>query len=101
MPSFLRFCFTLFLGVVTGCANSGGAAPPPPKIPPAVEGGTRLSTETALYPRVIRLEHNGTANGRLLLSYVTFPGGSYGEGHIVESTDAGLTWSTSPVGVVR
>jgi hypothetical protein len=50
---------------------------------------------------VIRLEHNGAANGRLLLSVVTFPGGAYGEGHIFESTDDGLTWSTAPIGVVR
>ena len=101
MPPFLRCGFLLFLGAVTGCANSGGAEPPPPIITPVVEGGTRLATGTALYPRVIRLEHNGAANGRLLLSVVTFPGGAYGEGHIFESTDDGGTWSASPIGVVR
>ena len=101
MSPFLRLCSLLVLGAVAGCANSGGAEPPPPKVPPPVEGGARLSSGTALYPRVIRLEHNGTANGRLLLSYVTFPGGAYGEGHIFESVDDGLTWSTLPIGIVR
>ena len=95
-----RAALLMILGA-SGCGNSGSANPePPPPVPP-VTGGTRVSTETALYPRVIRLEHNGTANGRLLLSYVTFPGGAYGEGHILESVDAGETWSGPPVGVVR
>ena len=101
IASFLRVALALTIGLACGCANSGGAEPPPPKVTPAVEGGTRISTETALYPRLIRLEHNGIANGRLLLSYVTFPGGAYGEGHVLESTDDGLTWSSQPVGVVR
>lgn len=102
MSSFIRSFVLFVLGAAAGCANtSAGPRQPPPGNPSPVDGGARLTAETALYPRVIRLEHNGAANGRLLMSYVAFPGGAYGEGHVVESTDEGLTWSTAPVGVVR
>ena len=97
-----RLCISLAAALAVACAgSSAGPRQPPPDVPSPVEGGTRLTTEVALYPRVIRLAHNGAANGRLLASYVTFPGGAYGEGHIVESTDDGQTWSASPVGAVR
>ena len=92
---------TLIVLAAACAGSSAGPMPPPPGPPSPVEGGARLTTETALYPRVIRLAHNGAANGRLLASYVTFPGGGYGEGHVVESTDDGATWSASPIGVVR
>lgn len=94
------FAMSLLAATVACAGSNAGPAPPPAERAP-VEGGTRLTGETALYPRVIRLAHNGAANGRLLMSYVTFPGGEYGEGHIVESSDDGRTWSTSPVGIVR
>lgn len=95
-----------FLTVGTGCGGASGGttpptAPPTPVVASPAPGATRLADRTALYPRVIRLAHNGEANGRLLLSYVTFPGGPYGEGHILESTDDGRTWTPQPVGVVR
>jgi len=102
MSSFVRSIVLFLLGAAAGCANaSAGPGQPSSGNPPPVEGGTRLTAGTALYPRVIRLEHNGAANGRLLMSYVAFPGGAYGEGQIVESTDGGATWSSAPVGVVR
>ncbi|GAA3864017.1 sialidase family protein [Streptomyces sedi] len=50
--------------------------------------GTPITEGTALYPRVIRLAHNGEANGRVLASTVTFDGGD-GLGAIHESTDGG------------
>ena len=97
----LRLYAVSLLVAAGACAGSNAGPTPPPVEHPPVEGGTRLTSGTALYPRVIRLAHNGAANGRLLMSYVAFPGGAYGEGHIVESSDDGETWSSSPVGVVR
>jgi hypothetical protein len=97
----LRLCAISLLSAAVACAGSSAGPTPPPVERPPVEGGTRLTAGTALYPRVIRLAHNGAANGRLLMSYVAFPGGEYGEGHVVESSDDGRTWSTSPVGIVR
>ena len=81
------------------------APTPPVTVPPPSASspptGTLLTNGTALYPRVIRLAHSGQANGRLLLSYVTFPGGAYGEGRIVQSVDDGRSWSPLPIGVIR
>ncbi|MGH3763272.1 sialidase family protein [Actinophytocola sp.] len=56
----------------------------------------------AYYPRVIRLEHSGAANGRILGSVVSVVDGD-GVGIIVESTDGGATFQhvgtvTDPAG---
>ncbi len=53
--------------------------------------GTPLRDDTGLYPRAIRLAHNGDANGRILASVVTFDGNN-GLGAIHESTDDGATF---------
>ncbi|MBM7786876.1 RICIN domain-containing protein [Tenggerimyces flavus] len=56
--------------------------------------GSLLRNDTGLYPRAIRLEHNGAANGRVLASVVTFGGNPVdGLGAIYESTDAGATFA--------
>lgn len=47
---------------------------------------------TGLYPRAIRLAHNGAANDRLLASVVSFDGPS-GYGGIWESADGGSTFA--------
>ncbi|MFJ8148671.1 sialidase family protein [Streptomyces sp. NPDC096048] len=47
---------------------------------------------TGLYPRVIRLAHNGAANGRILASVVTFEGNN-GIGAIHESTNSGTSFT--------
>ncbi|MGA5355002.1 sialidase family protein [Streptomyces thermodiastaticus] len=57
----------------------------------AAATGTPLQDGTALYPRVVRLAHNGDANGRILASVVTFDGDD-GIGAIHESTDGGATF---------
>ena len=57
----------------------------------AAATGTPLQDGTALYPRVIRLAHNGDSNGRILASVVTFDGNN-GIGAIHESTDGGATF---------
>ncbi|TXS01564.1 hypothetical protein EAO73_23965 [Streptomyces sp. col6] len=76
------------------------AAPVTPSVPSAtaasatvgiLANGTPLGSGTGLYPRVIRLEHNGAANGRVLASVVTFNGNN-GIGAIHESTDGGATF---------
>lgn len=57
----------------------------------AAANGTPLGSGTGLYPRAIRLEHSGSANGRVLASVVTFNGNN-GVGAIHESTDGGATF---------
>ncbi|MFD0203312.1 MULTISPECIES: AbfB domain-containing protein [Saccharothrix] len=54
-------------------------------------GGTPVSQDAAMYPRAIRLAHNGAANGRLLLTTTAFPPGGP-VGAISESTDGGTTY---------
>ncbi len=49
-----------------------------------------LYAEGASYPRVIRLEHNGAANGRVLASVGRVDGSALGI--ILESTDGGATF---------
>jgi hypothetical protein len=44
-------------------------------VPAAAVGGTQVSADAAMYPRVIRLAHSGAANGRLLLAVTAFPPG--------------------------
>ncbi|WP_087486204.1 sialidase family protein [Brachybacterium massiliense] len=51
-----------------------------------------LMESTGIYPRVIRLAHQGQADDRLLASVVSFDGPS-GFGAIWESTDGGETFS--------
>ncbi|GAA5061976.1 hypothetical protein GCM10023336_39920 [Streptomyces similanensis] len=53
--------------------------------------GTTLGTGTGLYPRAVRLAHNGAANGRIIAGVVTFDGDN-GIGAIHESTDSGATF---------
>ncbi|MEA9985614.1 ricin-type beta-trefoil lectin domain protein [Subtercola sp. RTI3] len=59
------------------------------------------STEDASYPRVIRLQHNGSANGTLLSTFshsgtgvpkANFP--------VYRSTDNGITWTSTPISTV-
>ncbi|MGP2440590.1 RICIN domain-containing protein [Streptomyces sp. JW3] len=57
----------------------------------AAATGTPLRDGTGLYPRAVRLAHNGAANGRVLASVVTFDGDN-GIGAIHESTDNGATF---------
>lgn len=73
-------------------ASASPAAPAAaPPAPVAAASGTPLGSGTGLYPRAIRLEHNGSANGRVLASVVTFNGNN-GVGAIHESTDGGATF---------
>jgi hypothetical protein len=53
--------------------------------------GTALRDDTGLYPRAVRLEHNGGANGRILSSVASFSGNN-GLGAIYESTDSGTSF---------
>ncbi|MFD7816082.1 RICIN domain-containing protein [Streptomyces sp. NPDC059785] len=54
--------------------------------------GTALGDGTGLYPRAIRLAHNGSANGRVIASVVSFSGNN-GIGAIYESTNDGASFS--------
>ncbi|MFE5259155.1 RICIN domain-containing protein [Streptomyces coelicoflavus] len=57
----------------------------------AAATGTPLRDGTGLYPRAVRLAHNGAANGRVLASVVTFDGNN-GVGAVHESTDGGASF---------
>ncbi|WP_326807328.1 MULTISPECIES: exo-alpha-sialidase [unclassified Streptomyces] len=63
-----------------------GKDKPAPKLPGP--GRALLQKGSAMYPRAIRLEHNGRDNGRVLVSTVTHPGGD-ALGDFQESTDDG------------
>lgn len=52
-----------------------------------------LRDGTGLYPRAVRLAHNGDANGRILASVVSFVGNADGIGAIYESTDDGASFA--------
>jgi Ricin-type beta-trefoil lectin domain len=62
---------------------------------------TANPNEDASYPRVIRLEHSGSANGTLLATFSHSGAGSAKASFpIYRSTDDGRTWTGSPVGTV-
>lgn len=82
-PSRLAGALAMVLASVLAVPPVARAAPPPGAVP--------LHDLAGLYPRVIRLAHNGAANGRILASVVHHPGGD-GTGAIFESTDDGATF---------
>lgn len=57
----------------------------------SAEGRQLLYQDGSSYPRVIRLEHNGAANGRVLASVGTVDGSALGV--ILESVDGGATFT--------
>ncbi|MFJ5775201.1 RICIN domain-containing protein [Streptomyces sp. NPDC093094] len=83
------------LGLVL--AGPAVAGTPPAPAPPAADSlaptatGTPLRAGPGMYPRAVRLAHNGSANGRVLASVVTFDGNN-GIGAVHESTDSGATF---------
>jgi len=59
------------------------------------------STEDASYPRVIRLAHNGSANGTLLATFAhSGTGVTKANFPIYRSTDGGVSWTSSPISTV-
>jgi hypothetical protein len=57
--------------------------------------------EDASYPRVIRLEHSGSANGTLLATFSHSGAGSARASFpIYRSTNGGASWTSSPIGTV-
>ncbi|MEV1011575.1 RICIN domain-containing protein [Streptomyces sp. NPDC049881] len=101
----VALCLGVLLAALLGGPTTATAADtpaPPPAAAPEPEAaeaaeteaaaeGTLLRDGTGLYPRAVRLAHNGAANGRILASVVTFAGNS-GQGAIYESTDDGTTF---------
>ena len=75
----LIFAETIFLSVIFSIAADGA-------------NGTLLRQEVGLYPRAIRLEHGGAANGRIIAGVVTFAGNN-GLGAIYESADDGASFT--------
>src|SRR5690349_20387033 len=80
--------------VATACVAGGSptasGVPPVSSVAPAAvgdgAGGTLLRDGAGLYPRAIRLQHSGAANGRILAEVVTFVGNGDGLGAIYESS---------------
>lgn len=56
--------------------------------PGALANETLLEDVDSFYPRLIRLQSSGAANGRLIASFDVI-----GAGHIYQSTDDGVNWS--------
>ncbi|WGL51396.1 ricin-type beta-trefoil lectin domain protein [Nocardioides sp. BP30] len=80
-------------GPATAATTSGGVL-----YAPSTASG---STEDASYPRVIRLAHNGSANGTLLATFShSGTGVTKANFPIYRSTDGGVTWSSSPISTV-
>ena len=73
----------LVVVAMLGGLTTGATGEPAPDRQLLYDGG-------ASYPRVIRLEHNGAANGRILASVGTTDGSALGI--IMESTDGGATF---------
>lgn len=81
----LRLAAGLMALALFGGTTSAAAEPPAP-----TEDRQLLYEGGASYPRVIRLEHSGPANGRILASVGTTDGSALGV--ILESTDGGATF---------
>lgn len=75
----------LVLAIIVGCLVAPGTA--------EAATGQLLRDDTGLYPRAIRLEHSGAANGRIMASVVTFQGNADGVGAIYESTNNGSSFT--------
>ncbi|WP_344288567.1 sialidase family protein [Streptomyces synnematoformans] len=84
MPRRIPHTIALILGLAATLLIAQYAAPGQA----GAADGTKLRDGTGLYPRALRLEHSGAANGRVLASVVTFEGNN-GLGAIYESTDDG------------
>ena len=74
-----------------GSANSAPTAAEPLEGTAGVPARRPLQKEPGFYPRAIRLQHSGDANGRILTSNVAFRGKD-GVGVIRESSDNGKTF---------
>lgn len=66
--------------------------------PSDVSRGELLRQGGSSYPRLVRLQHNGEANGRILASMTTFKD-NHGFAVIHQSTDDGKTWE--PLSEIR
>lgn len=81
----------LTLALIAGCLVSTPYA--------EAATGQLLRNDTGLYPRAVRLQHSGAANGHVLASVVTFVSNADGIGAIYESTNDG--GSFAQVGTVE
>lgn len=87
----------LVMGLVMGI-GSAAASSPPTASPQSAEGGpVQLGSGTQLYPRAIKLEHSGAANGQIIAQTTSFDPNGYGA--IWRSTDNGQTFTQ--IGAVR
>lgn len=95
MPGTLRqrrsFASTVLAAVAAVLLVIAGTPPATAAPVGGAQNGTRLMDGVALYPRVIRLQHSGAANGRIIASVVTFTD-SGGVGAVFESTDGGRSF---------
>ncbi len=84
-------CLLLITGLllVVGLVPAAAAAP----AAPAASGTLLQPAGASLYPRAIRLQHSGAANGRIIASVVSFRAGPSGVGVIHESTNGGASFA--------
>jgi hypothetical protein len=96
-----RLAMMMFGGMAL-CAGTASAATALPDGKLLFAAGTVSPHEEAGYPRVIRLQHAGEDNGALLATFAhNGVPGEKGSLPIYRSTDAGQTWTSTPIGVVR
>ena len=94
--------FTLTLTLGTAAARQAFADSDFNTVQPAVTGKVlynpgKGSGPGSMYTRVIRLQHNGALNGRLLATFENFQSLNFG---IYTSADDGRTWSANPQSIV-
>ncbi|WP_405059398.1 RICIN domain-containing protein [Kribbella sp. NBC_01505] len=83
----------LLLLLVTGVLLMAGLVPVAQAAVPAASGTLLQPGGASLYPRAIRLQNSGAANGRILASVVSFRGAASGVGVIHESTNDGVSFA--------
>ncbi|MFF9179397.1 hypothetical protein [Streptomyces misionensis] len=77
------------LSVLLAFTGLGIAAPAAHAVP---GGGTQMWSGYAYYPRVVRLEHNGSSNGMVVAAVVTNQNGDW-VGAVFHSTDNGRSYT--------
>jgi hypothetical protein len=96
------YCAVVVAGVIILVDSAGHTEAAPDALRPARRPATakgpalgvtrRLTDQTTLYPRAIRLQHSGAADGRIIVSVASHDDGN-GIGEIYQSDDDGASFS--------
>jgi hypothetical protein len=96
------YCAVVVAGVIILVDSVGSTEAAPDAVRPARDPATakrpalgvtrRLTDQTTVYPRAIRLQHSGAADGRIIVSVASHDDGN-GIGEIYQSTDDGASFT--------